>query len=119
MMKFLIPMLVVVILSSCGNAHAQLQVRVCVDGPDIDAHNPLPLYEPCYHDNHRDIQLNYGETIDFADYSTKIQYDPALPQGGIPKFKGWVWIKVQGKYYLIPYYKSPMLSEPNFREDLR
>lgn len=99
--------LLVLALAVSASANAQLNPRICVDGRNIDPYKPLPLYEPCNPQGLQDIQLNYGQTIDFADYSTKIEPDHSLRGGGLPIFEGWVWIKVQGQYKLIPYYKSP------------
>lgn len=105
------------ILFGGGPARAQLIARPCIDTADTIGHRPLPLYEPCIRLGTMDYQFKYGETIDFADFTESINYDKSVPGWNIPIHEGYVWIKVQGRYRLIPYYKSPLTIDDHGHEE--
>lgn len=50
--------------------------------------------------NYEDIQLQHHQYLDFADYTNAVEYEHMK---GI-RMVGFVWIKVQGKFFLLPYY---------------
>jgi len=82
-------------------ASAQLTVTrsgICDSGEDRTLY---PVYAPCSNGRSMGITIrtdvlafDHGSTIDFADYT--------LAQPG--PLRGYVYVKVQGEWFLMPYY---------------
>lgn len=98
----------------CTKAHAEgITVKPCnISMQQGDAANEIPFWLPCQplvdHDEVRigklGVTLEHGQTIDFADWHGAVYRGAVGQPGYVPHFRGWVWIKVQGEYFLTPYY---------------